>query len=390
MAESRVPNAYSPVRVVDDDRRGELEPTIALCLSGGGFRAALFHLGALWRLNELALLPRLARISSVSGGSISAGVLGAAWSRLRWEDERAVDFAALVVDPIVEMARHDIGNEAFFKGLLLPGSRADWLVRKYDEHLFAHATLQSLPDAPRFLFNATNLETGAIFRFSKARASDHRVGAIDNPEFSLATAVGASSAFPPTLSPLELELAPGQMQRLPQADLHREPLTRRALLTDGGVYDNLGLETVWRRCRTVLVSDAVLGVEAEASPGDGVVWPNRRVLEVIQHGVTRVRKSQLIDAFKRADDPHDGTYWGIGSDIRNYGLNDALPCPVAATLDLARTPTRLGPTPHSRSLALINWGYAITDAAIRKHVVPGARAPRAFPYPDIGVDGGEH
>ena len=46
---------------------------IALCLSGGGYRAMLFHLGTLWRLNELGYLPKLDRVSSVSGGSIQLG-----------------------------------------------------------------------------------------------------------------------------------------------------------------------------------------------------------------------------------------------------------------------------------------------------------------------------
>jgi NTE family protein len=65
-----------PVHIVatgsphDDPRHPE--EGIALCLSGGGYRAMLFHLGALWRLNELGYLPTLARISSVSGGSITA------------------------------------------------------------------------------------------------------------------------------------------------------------------------------------------------------------------------------------------------------------------------------------------------------------------------------
>src|SRR5208282_640505 len=53
-----------------------LEPGTALCLSGGGYRAMLFHLGSLWRLNEAGLLRKLNRISSVSGGSITAGMLG--------------------------------------------------------------------------------------------------------------------------------------------------------------------------------------------------------------------------------------------------------------------------------------------------------------------------
>jgi len=48
--------------------------TPALALSGGGFRATLFHCGALMRLNELGFLTKLSRISSVSGGAITSGV----------------------------------------------------------------------------------------------------------------------------------------------------------------------------------------------------------------------------------------------------------------------------------------------------------------------------
>src|SRR5690348_18283259 len=58
------------------------EPGIALCLSGGGYRAMLFHVGCLWRLNQLGMLARLDRISSVSGGSITSGVLGMNWREL--------------------------------------------------------------------------------------------------------------------------------------------------------------------------------------------------------------------------------------------------------------------------------------------------------------------
>ena len=57
-------------------------PGVALCLSGGGFRATLFHLGALRRLNEFGLLSRFDAISSVSGGSILNGVLATRWPRL--------------------------------------------------------------------------------------------------------------------------------------------------------------------------------------------------------------------------------------------------------------------------------------------------------------------
>lgn len=60
---------------------------LALCLSGGGFRAALFHLGALRRLNELGLLSKIDTISTVSGGSIVAAHLA---DRIRpWPQAKA-------------------------------------------------------------------------------------------------------------------------------------------------------------------------------------------------------------------------------------------------------------------------------------------------------------
>src|SRR5690349_24700851 len=72
----------SPVRWIPADKeRGRPESGIGLCLSGGGYRAMLFHVGALWRLNELGYLTRLTRVSIVSGGSIAAAVLGQTLSK---------------------------------------------------------------------------------------------------------------------------------------------------------------------------------------------------------------------------------------------------------------------------------------------------------------------
>lgn len=71
-----------PVRRIPLDTDREPSSGVALCLSGGGYRAMLFHIGVLRRLDEAGLLGRLDRISSVSGGSITAGVLGLAWQHL--------------------------------------------------------------------------------------------------------------------------------------------------------------------------------------------------------------------------------------------------------------------------------------------------------------------
>ena len=60
---------------------------IALCLSGGGYRAMLFHVGVLWRLNQAGYLAKTDRFSSVSGGTITAAVLGINWGQLGFDGQ---------------------------------------------------------------------------------------------------------------------------------------------------------------------------------------------------------------------------------------------------------------------------------------------------------------
>ena len=83
----------------------------------------------------------------------------------------------------------------------------DKVAAAYNKHLFDDSTLQDLPDWPRFVINATNVQSGALWRFMKPYMRDYRVGEVKNPTVSLAMAVTASSAFPPVLSPMRLELA---------------------------------------------------------------------------------------------------------------------------------------------------------------------------------------
>lgn len=86
----------------EPERAGRAKPLAGtgLCLSGGGYRAMLFHAGVLWRLNEIGMLSKLARISSVSGGSITAGVLAHKWRNLSFEPSGvATNFEPEVIAP---------------------------------------------------------------------------------------------------------------------------------------------------------------------------------------------------------------------------------------------------------------------------------------------------
>lgn len=242
--------------------RKEREPGIGLAVSGGSFRATLFHLGSLWRLNELGWLPKLTRVCSVSGGSITAGLLGYRWKQLTFDGNGvASNFSQEIAEPLQDLCSRSIDAPSILGGLLSAfKSASDPLISRYKKHLFGNATLQDLPsdeEGPRFIIYATNLQTGSSVRFSRPYLADYRIGMVNNPTISLATAVTASSAFPPVLTPVIIKMNPQQWKELDGAVLfHDANLRSRMYLTDGGVYDNLGLEAIWDRFKTVLVSDA--------------------------------------------------------------------------------------------------------------------------------------
>jgi NTE family protein len=374
--EAVMPDVLTPVQETD----AEPQPGIALCLSGGGFRAMLFHIGSLWRLNELGYLSRLARISSVSGGSITSGMLGLKWSHLGFADGVAKDFEKEVVAPIRAFAHENVDVASIVTGALTPGvTISDKIAKVYSKHLYGDATLQDLPDdPPRFVINATNVQTGALWRFSKPYMRDYQVGEVKSPTIPLAQAVAASSAFPPVLSPARLSLKESQYSPADNEIHHEAPYMTEVYLSDGGVYDNLGLETAWKRCKTILVSDAGGKMAPDPKPGTDWASHGKRVLDLIDNQVRALRKRQVIASFVKSE--RTGCYWGIRSHVADYHLADPLPCPPDRTVELAEIPTRLKEIKDPFQERLINWGYAICDAGIRRWLEPQAPKPR-FPYP---------
>jgi NTE family protein len=363
---------------------------VALCLSGGGYRAMLFHLGTLWRLNELGWLGKLDRVSSVSGGSIAAGVLAGHWKRLAFDaDGVATNFKGTVAADLLGLAGQTIDVWAVLSGLLSFSSIGNRIAAAYRSHLFGERTLQDLPEHPQFVINATNLQSGALWRFSRARMADYRVGQVLAPRVELAVAVAASSAFPPFLSPLRLKLAPGVVTEFPgepPPPLHTPPYTTRVVLSDGGVYDNLGLQQA-DGYSTVLVSDGGAKTADEARPHG--LWPLQllRVLGVMDNQVRALRTDHLIAAYTATGaDRLLGAYWGIRTPIASYHV-PTLPAPPERTAELAATPTRLARMSEPLRHRLVNWGYAICDAAMRAYVLPQSPLPPPphFPYPKQGV-----
>jgi hypothetical protein len=105
---------------------------------------------------------------------------------------------------------------------------------------FGDATLQELPaDSPRLVINATSVQSGALWRSMRPYMREHKVGEVCAPNIGLTTAVSASSACPPSLSPLRLKLDPSLFSgcRVPG----RESLTRFVL----GHLDRGSRGTLW-------------------------------------------------------------------------------------------------------------------------------------------------
>lgn len=363
-----------------DDNQSADRNGLAVALSGGGFRATLFHLGTLIRLNELGLLTGAERISSVSGGSILTGMLAAVWPRLKIENGRIANFHDEIALPIRAFCSRSIDMFAFGFGALLPGvTVADMLARAYDD-MYRGATLQDMPDKPQFVFNATNLQTGRLVRLQKSRLADYTIGEIPHPSVAIAIAVAASSAFPPILSPVTLKLDPAAWRKRDGAIHHGDPrYTRELSLTDGGAYDNLGLETV-DDFRTVVVSDA--GAPFSVEPEAGTAMPKQlmRVLDIATDQARGLRKRMLHATREGTERKY--AYAGIDGDPAEYTAAQKLSANSSIIASLAKMRTRLDPFSEEEQGRLINWGWHMTDLAVRSHVQTDAPVPDAWLVPE--------
>jgi NTE family protein len=352
---------------------------IGLCLSGGGYRAALFHLGALRRLNEFGILTKLKTISSVSGGSIISAHLA---TRLPWPLSGPVpDWESRVAAPFRQFTSTNIRTPALAASLLPWKTGAEALAGQYEKHLTT-LKLASLPDVPRFVFCATDLAFGANWVFQKTRIGDYEAGhGPPPPGLPLALAVGASSCFPPVFKPLRMDLDPAKLARgkVPQG-AERDKCIRGLALSDGGVYDNLGLEPVWKDHAVVLSSDggALFGIGSDT----GLIWEVERHLAIPENQALAVRKRWLMANF--IGGIMEGTYWGIGGATSSYGGNGGYSKELASEV-IAGIRTDLDSFSEAEAAVLENHGYLLADAAVKQHVpalLPAAVPPLAVPHPD--------
>lgn len=242
---------------------------LGLAFSGGGTRAAAFHAGMLLRLAHGDALEHVTALSTVSGGSLGVALV-MSQAAMTWPSShqfREDTFAKV---------RNILVSRDLFSLSLIARSPTTWHMLGSRAHLLAYflrarwgvgAKLADLPITPKWSINATSLTTGKNWRFSRNEMGDWKFGRHYAPGVALAEAVAASAAVPYVIGALQIELPcngwydidPATEQPSRKRDA---PAERRVRLWDGGAYENLGLEALYKPdgrlfgCDTVIVSDA--------------------------------------------------------------------------------------------------------------------------------------
>jgi NTE family protein len=249
---------------------------VTLALSGGGSRAIAFQLGCMRALNDRGLLNEVKVVSTVSGGS----VIGACWAY--WDANfaafdrrmvallrcgfngaiaRAVFFSretpkilatlictampALVLElfrVVLRLVRLvtrlptkfvEDRLAAWSRDLPIWGSLNTAFAQALRRDVYGKAVLGAVRrPGVEVVINTCDLRTGTAFRFGSVASGGWRYGRILDNDIAVATAVAASAAFPLLLPPL---VETFRFARSGGTSLER------VVLTDGGVFDNLGI-----------------------------------------------------------------------------------------------------------------------------------------------------
>jgi|CXWL01.1.fsa_nt_gi NTE family protein len=246
---------------------------VGLAFSGGGSRAIAFHLGCMKALDQCKLLSDVDVISSVSGGSVLAalycsreedfatfeararallrqGLMGRIYASVFSLEGVTALLSGAIALPLalvtgllrwlaVVTARDWAGRaraRRLFRGAVRRWrTRTDVFERALrSRSVFGRILMSDLATGrPHLVINAADLRTQTAFRFTRARAGSWRSGEVVDYEFRLSEAVAASAAFPVLLPSIDRSFVCAR---------DGVETRRRVLLTDGGIYDNLGVQ----------------------------------------------------------------------------------------------------------------------------------------------------
>ena len=286
---------------------------IGLALSGGGFRASLYHLGLIRFLRDAGILPQVSHITSVSGGSIFSAHLALNWNRYNGSADEFAEAAA----EFLAFVRLDVRSRILRRFPLtvplrwarrLMGksnrklSRTGLLEYHYEKHLYGDVSLFELPVRPQLHLLTTNLSEGCLCSFNRdgllmVRREPGHAFRMERIHTGLATvpmAVTASSAFPGFFPPLDLTSA--------EAGVSDGAFGRQSY-TDGGVYDNLGVRMFRFLDRQILADEHLSWEDFVDMPA---AFEALRAASVATEPGPLRRLAQVLDEAGQANDDTPG------------------------------------------------------------------------------------
>jgi NTE family protein len=328
------------------DRREPLlppgpDPSFAIALSGGGFRATLSGLGVLRFFAAAGLLGQVRVVSSVSGGGLASGLLAVRHDAVAEAGFTLEAFDDHVTRPLVGA----ISGRSLAWNLVLNvwraaggKTRTDMLADALARWWLGDHLLQDLPQRCRFVFNASNLDTSSRFGFEREVVGDTVLGEVPTAGTGLrvADAVAASAAFPTVFAPYS---PPGV--RYPCHD------DAGAKLLDGAVYDNLGIDPVEnlpdprKVCLVILNAGGVFRV----GPLTGIPYARNllRSSAMLYNESSAVRMQYMLERFKAFEAARDATEpppaWSRQGVL--FGLATTTDPPPGWTVADAAQPTKL-------------------------------------------------
>ena len=384
------------------------QPFIGLALSGGGARAMAFHLGCLRALHDRGILSKVRVLSTVSGGSVIGACYAYCPDDFEAFDARVVTLLRKGLQRLI--AREALLSPEFFKivfTLILSGlpNLALWILTKLFglcrtllgvptqsierrlalirgslpiwgslttafevalNKLFGGKTVRDVSrEGLRVVINACDLKTGTAFRFGSKRSGGWRYGEVVDSVPTVAKAVAASAASPILLPPMVETFKFAKVGNVHQ---------RTLLLTDGGVFDNLGV-SVLEPGRDADITDTYPVthiISLNAGPGqldgsDGPFWWAGRVAKAFE-AVHRKSQDHVYARLHRQVE--NGDLSGFG--MVYLGQQDARlphrPTDLVPRDDVRNYPTDFAPMSEHDLELLTKRGEQLTQIILERYL----------------------
>lgn len=340
-------------------------PPISLTLSGGGIRAMAFHLGVIRYMAEHGLLERVARISTVSGGSLLMGLI-----------YRFCDFGWPTSQQFLDKTYAQVGEQLCSRSLqagtlfqmLKPWnwrfclSRANLLALELQKNWGLDVPLSVIGSSPEWSINGTTAENGKRFRFKGSEIGDWELGYAQAPGFPLGSALAVSAAFPIGFGPLVLRAdAYTWKKRAWDAPKGSEQVvdigSKRLHLYDGGLYDNLGTEPFFHPGKQqpknpndyIIVSDAGAPLPHGLRSGPLNPFRIKRMMDIMSEQ-SRSLRIRAFTNYLQAN-PGSGAQFLIGTPVSGPNCEEAR---------FARTfPTSLKRLKRAEFERLAGYGHSV-------------------------------